>query len=66
MHIKQDVFNMLWVYGKTLATGNAKEQVLDPIYRPNFSYQVDESGFEILCICKVKDIESKGQAFMSI
>lgn len=66
MYIEQDVYDMPWVYGKTLATSNGKELMLDPFNRPYFLYQVDESGFEILCICTVKDTESKGQVFMSI
>lgn len=56
---------MPWVYGKTLATSNGKELMLDPFTRHYFSYQVDESSFEIICIFKVKDTESMGQVFMS-
>jgi len=39
---------MPWVNGKTLATSNDKELVLDPLNRSYFLYQVDENGFEIL------------------
>lgn len=66
MYIEQDVSDMPRVYGKTLATSNGKELMLDPFNRPYFFFQVDESDFQSLWICKVKDTESKGQVFMSI